>query len=160
MKQLHLTQGSPEWLVARLWRLTASNMSNVITSTGKLSKSEAAMKHIDKMIAGLALKTAYEADPESFDEEALQGSIAHYTGDTFSGNIHTRRGNDMEQDAIDALEVHIDEGINRIGMCIMGDDENGVVSCSPDGVIYDSLYKIVTGAEVKCHQPLTSCANG
>ena len=41
---LDMPQGSIDWIIARLWRLTASKLDPVITSTGKLSNSIAAAK--------------------------------------------------------------------------------------------------------------------
>jgi len=151
MITLQMEQGSIEWLTARMWRLTASRMSSVITSTGKLSKSEAALGAIDKLIAGidLANQITERADEiGELDERKLQGFIAHYTGDKFRGNLHTEHGHEHEPMAIEALEVATGFNISRAGLCIMGDEENGVVAGSPDGLIYfgDDL---IAGCEVK-----------
>lgn len=148
---LNYPQGSIEWIRARLWRLTASRMSSVITSTGKLSKSEAAMGAIDKLIAGIALANEMSAranELDGLDEWQLADFMANFTGDSFKGNRHTRRGEDCEPDALAALASKIGLEISDVGMCVMGDSKDGVVSCSPDGLIYQAR-KLLAGAEVK-----------
>lgn len=151
MIALNYPQGSIEWITARLWRLTASRMSSVITSTGKLSKSEAAMGAIDKLIAGIALAnemTARAKEIDALDDWHLADFMANFTGDSFKGNRHTRRGEDREPDALAALAEKIGHEITDVGMCVMGDSKDGVVSCSPDGLIYQSR-RLIAGAEVK-----------
>ena len=123
-----------------------------ITATGQLSKSQAAIAAIDKLIAGLDAANEIRTNPDSIaglDDWQMQEWISHYTGEKFSGNAHTRRGNDLEPDALAALQDRIGMQIDPVGMCIMGDDPNGVVSCSPDGLIYHDGI-LVAGAEVKC----------
>lgn len=145
-------QGSTEWMESRFWRLTASQMSKSITSTGKLSKSEAAMSAIDKLIAGLDLANTLRQNPElisEMDDYHLQKFISQYTGEKFTGNKFTQRGNELEPDAIDALSKRIGMPITEVGMCIMGDNPNGVVSCSPDGLVYNDEGKLISGVEVK-----------
>jgi hypothetical protein len=153
MIPLDLPQGSIEWITARLWRLTASNMGAVITSTGALSKSQAAMAHIDNLIAGIDLANIINSQPEKIaemNEWELKKFMSHYTGDKFAGNHHTERGHDCEPDAIAALSAILGVQVADVGMCIMGNSQNGVVSCSPDGLIYAG-GKLVAGAEAKSH---------
>lgn len=148
---INAPQGSNEWREARFWRLTASQMEKNITATGKLSKSEAAMKAIDKLIAGLDLVNFLRANPvatDGMDDYELQKFISTYTGEKFSGNKYTERGNELEPDAVAALSEKLGSAISDVGMCVMGDDPNGVVSCSPDGLIFEA-GKLVTGAELK-----------
>lgn len=150
---LDLPQGSIEWRTARLWRLTAANMGAVITSTGALSKSQAALAHIDSLIAGIELANILNSQPErvaDMSERELTQFISHYTGDKFAGSHHTQRGHDCEPDAIAALSAILGVQVQDVGMCIMGDSLNGVVSCSPDGLIYAG-GKLVAGAEAKSH---------
>lgn len=150
MITLTIPQRSIEWITARLWRLTASRMSTVITATGKLSKSEASIAAIDKLIAGIELANVMNDSPElaDMDDWKLQEFMSHYTGDNFKGNHHTRRGQDCEPDAIAALSERISADIADVGMCIMGDNPRGVISCSPDGLVYDG-WKLAAGCEVK-----------
>jgi hypothetical protein len=148
---LDTPQGSIEWITARLWRLTASQMSANITAAGKLSESKAAMKAIDKLIAGIDLANAMAANPDlvgQMDERELKRFMSYYNGESFSGNIHTDRGTECEADAIAALSEIISHQVEDVGMCIMGDDPNGVIACSPDGLIYQA-GRIIAGVEVK-----------
>lgn len=148
---LNHPQGSTEWLTARLWRLTASGMKPVITATGALSKSEKAIEHIDKLIAGIDLANIMLSQAEiieKMDERELKRFMANYNGDSFTGSHHTERGHDCEPDAIAAISDIIGTQLADVGMCIMGDDVNGVVSCSPDSLEYTG-GKLAAGAEVK-----------
>jgi len=145
-------QGSTDWITARLWRLTGSALKSNITSTGQLSKSQAAIAAIDKLIAGLDAANEMRTNPDAIaglDDYGLQEWLSHYTGEKFSGNKHTRRGNDLEPDALAELQQRIGMQIDPVGMCIMGEHPNGVVSCSPDGLIYHDGI-LIAGAEVKC----------
>jgi hypothetical protein len=145
-------QGSLDWITARLWRLTGSALKSNITPTGALSKSQAAIAAIDKLIAGLDAANEIRTNPDAIagmDDWQVQEWLSHYTGEKFTGNKHTRRGNDLEPDALAALQDRIGMQIDPVGMCIMGDDPNGVVSCSPDGLIYHDGI-LAAGAEVKC----------
>lgn len=149
---LNYPQKSTEWISARLWRLTASKTKSVITATGALSKSQAAMGAIDKMIAGITAAKIINSNPaavEVMDDKELQKWIGNYTGDAFFGNFHTNRGNELEADAIAALSDKIGMQIDDAGMVVMGDDPRGFVSCSPDGLIWQG-DQLIAGAEVKC----------
>jgi hypothetical protein len=151
-------QGSLEWQRNRWWRLTGSMLKKNITSTGKLSESQAAMENIDKLIAGIDAAEYIRLNPralDGMDDWKVQEWLSHYTGEKFTGNKHTRRGNDLEPDALAALQERIGMQIDPVGMCVMGDERDkkgnptGVVSCSPDGLIYRD-GKLLAGAEVKC----------
>ncbi len=150
---LDCPQGSLDWLIQRLWRLTASELKVNITSTGKLSKSEAALANIDKLIAGIELgreMIRLKDEIAEMDEWKLKQFMAHYTGDKFKGNLHTERGHDFEDDAVAILSEKTGIQFDAVGMCIMGENaQTGVVSCSPDGLGYNSQKVLVTGAEVK-----------
>lgn len=149
MITLNFPQGSIDWITSRLWRLTASDMKANITATGSLSRSEPAMRAIDKLIAGLDLAAVIQAtNLENLDDRQLKTYMAHWTGDKFMGSVHTERGKDVEADALAALSEAIGENITDVGMCVMGDNVNGVVSCSPDGLIYKN-GKLYAGCEVK-----------
>jgi len=148
---LNMPQGSLDWLTARLWRLTASEMKSNITSTGKLSRSKAAIKSIDRLIAGLDLAArlkANEDDIELMDDYELKKFMSHYTGQKFAGSLHTERGHEFEADALAAMSARVGSQLQDVGMCLMGDDLNSVVSCSPDAVEMAG-GKMIAGAEVK-----------
>ena len=152
MIPMDMPQGSIEWIIARLWRLTGSELKRVISpKTGALSNSQAAREHIDKLIAGITLANVMQdraSDIEDLDDWELKKFMSHYVGTTFAGNIHTERGNEFEADAIAAMSAKIGKHIGDVGMCLMGDSEKSVVSCSPDGVIREN-NQITEGAEVK-----------
>lgn len=167
MIPLYNIQGSTEWICDRLWRLTASNAKSNITSKFTLSKSEAAYKSIDKLIAGLKLANEIRTNEDrlipcgrdkegnevsrtivSMSDYELQNFMATYTGDKFKGSAHTLRGNDLEADALASLSEKIGEDIGDVGMFIMGELLNGVVSASPDGEIFAGSKRIA-GVEVK-----------
>lgn len=149
---LDTPQGSLDWITERLWRLTGSQLKKNITSTGRLSISQAAIENIDRLIAGIDAANEMRTNPDAIaglDDWQVQEWIGHYTGEKFAGNAHTRRGNDLEPDALAALQERLGVQIDPVGMCIMGDDPNGVISCSPDGLIYHE-GKLNAVAEVKC----------
>lgn len=148
---LDTPQGSIEWITARLWRLTGSELKSNITTTGALSASKAAMKNIDKLIAGIDLANEINRNPHKvseLNEWELKKFMSHYNGDSFSGSLHTERGNECEPDAIAAMSEIIGTQIQPVGMCVMGNDKNGVVACSPDGLDYRG-GKLKAGAELK-----------
>ena len=148
---LNHPQGSIDWITARLWRLTASEMKTTIAATGKLSRSAAATEYIDKLIANIELANIMLGQPEiinQMDDWRLKKFMATYNGDKFSGSNHTERGKDLEPDALAAMQDLIGSQLTDVGMCIMGDDPNGVISCSPDSLEYAG-GKLVAGAEVK-----------
>ena len=148
---LDTPQGSIDWITNRLWRLTGSELKANITPTGALSSSKAAMKNIDKLIAGIDLANELARNPrviEEMDERELKKFMSHYNGDTFSGSMHTERGHECEPDAIAAMSKIIGAQIQDVGMCVMGDNPNGVVACSPDGLVWEG-GKLVAGVEIK-----------
>jgi len=155
MIALNFPQQSIDWIIARLWRLTASNADTVITSTGKLSRSKASIAAVDKLIAGIDLASYLQSEDgqlriENMTEWELQDFIANFTGNKFRGNLHTKRGNDLEADAIAVLSDKAGISFEDVGMCVMGEDVNtSVVSCSPDGLGRDSQGNLFTGCEVK-----------
>jgi len=148
---LNTPQGSIEWITNRLWRLTGSELKSNITSAGSLSTSKAAMKSIDKLIAGIDLANEITQNPrkiEEMDEWQLKRFMSHYNGDSFSGSLHTERGTECEPDAIAAMSEIIGTQIQDVGMCVMGEKINGVVACSPDGLVREG-GRLIAGAEIK-----------
>ena len=154
MLALNFPQCSIEWILARLPRLTASAAKANITATGKLSESQAAMKSIDKMIAGLIFAQQVEADAElrtrleGLDDWQLQNELAHYTGDKFKGNLHTLRGNEYEHEVMAELSERAGVQLSDVGMVLMGDDLSSKVSCSPDGAAFAG-GQMIAGGEAK-----------
>lgn len=151
MITLDAPQGSIEWITARLWRLTGSELKGNITTTGALSTSKAAMKNVDKLIAGLDLANEIIRNPrliEAMDDWELKKFMSHYNGDSFSGSLHTERGQECEPDAIAAMSAIIGTQIKDVGLCVMGGESNGVVACSPDGLVWEG-GKLMAGVEIK-----------
>lgn len=150
---LDCVQGTTDWLIERLWRLTASEAKTNITSEGDLSRSKAAIGAIDKLIAGIECASEMQHRREfidQLDDRDLKKFIAHYTGEKFNGNLHTERGKDLEADASALLSEEIGIQLMDVGMCVMGDNaKTGLVSCSPDGLGYNSQNVLITGAELK-----------
>ena len=119
-----MIQGSEEWLRARKGRLTASQMSKVITATGKLSAQW----------EKLAIKLAAECvKPEELP--------------AFIGNIHTDRGHELEPVARDWFTQWSGLDVRTVGFVTK--DDNPVLGCSPDALIYRGK-RPVAGLEIKC----------
>jgi len=151
---LDCQQGSTEWIMERLWRLTASEAkSNISEATGELSKSKAAIAAIDKLIAGIELAKEMKRRQEelaNLDEWELKKFMSHYVGDIFKGNHHTERGTDLENEALAKLSERTGIFFEDVGMCVIGDGSSpGYVSCSPDGIGRNSQNVIITGGELK-----------
>ena len=107
-------QRSPEWHELRAGLPTASEFSNLITPTGKLSTS------IHDYATNLA-NELYLHDSEP---------------DGFMGNSWTDRGEELEAEAISWYEFVTGAKVNKIGFATTkGDGWNA--GCSPDGVIGD-----------------------
>lgn len=159
MIALNYPQGSIEWILARLWRLTASAAKSNITAKGDLSKSQASLKAIDKLIAGIDVAHIIREIPEvnEMDDYELQNFLADFTGDKFKGSVHTLRGNTYEHIVMAELSEAVGEQFQPIGMCVMGDNENNIISCSPDGYT-QAGGKMKAGGEVKC--PALATYNG
>ena len=119
-----MIQGSEEWLRARKGRLTASQMSKVITATGKLSAQW----------EKLAIKLAAECVKP---EEAP----------AFIGNIHTDRGHELEPVARDWFTQWSGLDVRTVGFVTK--EDNPVLGCSPDALIYEGKSP-VAGLEIKC----------
>lgn len=122
-------QGSEEWLAMRKGRPTASNFSKVMTAAkGDLSKSAAG--YIQELIA------------ECFCPEWID----------FAGNKFTDRGTELEPKAREAFTAHTGLAVEQVGFCTR---EDGVVGCSPDGLIKWESGKYRAGLELKCPSPKT-----
>lgn len=120
-----LEQGSEEWFNIRKGRITASELSNILTPTGKISKSS----------IGYARKLARECvcnDPLEFQ-----------------GNKYTDWGNEMEPRARELFEKETGFNFKEVGFCNRAD--NAPVGCSPDALVeFGGDY--FAGLEIKCPQ--------
>jgi hypothetical protein len=130
-------QGSEQWHTFRKGRPTASRFKDIIQpSTGDLSKN--------KKGDGLSEKTkAYIAE--------LIGECFVPDWVDFAGNKFTDRGNDLEPEARKAFS-HYYGGcpVEQVGFCTRDD---GVVGCSPDGLIRGPDGEYLAGLELKCPSP-------
>lgn len=115
-------QGSGEWLAARSTRLTASNLSKVLTP---------AKLEVSKQADALALVTA----------AARVFGVYEDSVSTF----YTERGLELEEEARDAYSFLTGNKVRQVGLCITDD---GLFGASPDGLTGegDSLRVL----EIKC----------
>jgi hypothetical protein len=135
-----MEQGSEDWFRARKGRLTASQMSKVITPTGKLSSQ---WEKLAIRLAGECVK------PNELP--------------AFIGNIHTDRGHELEPVARDWFAEWSKLDVRTVGFVTKSN--NPVLGCSPDALIFDegelgtdengdSYYvvepKPICGVEIKC----------
>ena len=126
----NLTQGSEQWLAARVGKLTASNASKIITAGGKLSTQRTA--YMDELIS----------DCFCPGQNAWQG------------NANTDRGTAMEPLARAAFESRLSLEVEEVGFVTR---EDGVIGCSPDGLIPNTglVDEYDAGLEIKCPLPKT-----
>lgn len=115
-------QGSGEWLAARSTRLTASNLSKVLTPA-KLEYSKQA-DSLALCVAAARVFCVYE--------------------DTVS-TFYTERGLELEDEARDAYCVLTRCKVRQVGLCITDD---GLFGASPDGLI--ELENSTRVLEIKC----------
>jgi len=123
-----LLQGSDQWLAARVGKLTASNASKIVTAGGKLSTQRTA--YMDELIS------------DCF----CPGQNAWH------GNANTDRGTAMEPLARAAFESRLSIPVEEVGFVTR---EDGVIGCSPDGLIPSGGGKYIAGLEIKCPLPKT-----
>lgn len=102
-------QGSPEWLLEKLGKPSASNCSKIVTSAGKPSKQR----------QGYLYELA---------SERVTGMVA----DGFK-NAYMQEGNDREQEARSFFEMVNDVTVEKVGV-IYKDDKKRFL-CSPDGIV-------------------------
>lgn len=121
-----ITQGTPEWLQLRKGRPTASRFSDILTSKGDVSKSSKG--YIRELIG--------ECFAPDFD----------YWG----GNRFTDRGTEVEPLARAAFSELTGATVEQVGFCI---HDNGVMGCSPDGLLVDAEGEFYAGLELKCPTP-------
>lgn len=106
-------QGSPEWHMARVGLLTASNFSELLTPA-KLSRSASAMKLLDRLTAEWVLG-------ESLDD--------------FGGTHWTERGTALEPQARAYFTATTGLAVDDCGLIYR--DEERAVGGSPDGLTHE-----------------------
>jgi hypothetical protein len=124
-----IIQGTPDWLLVRKGKPTASNFSKIVTAA-KCDLSKSADSYINELIG--------ETFAPDFEPE-------------FQGNWMTRRGTEMEPQARLAFQAHTALSVEQVGFVT---HDNGILGCSPDGLIVDG-GQYVAGVEIKCPAPGT-----
>lgn len=119
-----VTQGGDEWKRLRAGLPTASEFDKIVTTTGKPSTQYDA--YINKLLA-----------------EIITGKPV----DTFEGNAHTERGNELEPAAVAFYELQRDVEAVKVGFVT---NDEGTYGCSPDRLLGDDGL-----LEVKCPAPHT-----
>jgi hypothetical protein len=166
MIELLAPQGSPEWLAGRAGVCTASMYETALARTGGLDERQAA--YVALVRSGMAPQLAAEAAgfkamPRA---QAVQDAIAGLpTGDWTDGardyafrlsierrskqplddgveTYWTRRGHELEQEAIEAYEDRTGNLVRRVGLVLTDDRRFGA---SADGLVARD-----GGVEVKC----------
>jgi putative phage-type endonuclease len=123
-----LLQGSDQWHAARTGKITASNAAKIITAGGKPSG-----QRDDYMI------------------ELISDCFAPGQNG-FQGNFATDRGTALEPLARDAFTEQTGLPVVEVGFVTR---EDGVIGCSPDGLIVASNGLHESGLEIKCPLPKT-----
>lgn len=123
MKILNVKQGSPEWLAARLGKVTASEINTLVSPTGKVRTGQGPHTYLCRKVAEKVLGWTQE-DAGSF--AMGQGSI-------------------MEHEARPWFAFEYGLDVAAVGLCLTDDERYG---CSPDGLIGAD-----GGLEIKCPTP-------
>ena len=122
MKVIDFPQGSPEWLAARLGRVTASRISAVIAEGKGGAPSATRAAYMGELIA-----------------EHLTGQQCN----AFQGNVDTERGQETEPAARVAYEVSTRQMVNETGLVLHPRIERA--AASPDALVGDDGL-----LEIKC----------
>lgn len=109
-----MEQRSPEWFDIRKGKMTASE-AQCIAANGK----------------GL----------ETYIYKVVVGKITGVSPDSFAGNRHTERGNELEPDARLSYEISRDVTVKQVGFL----EADEYLGASPDGLVGED-----GGIEIKC----------
>mgnify|MGYP003870864863 CR=1 FL=1 len=121
-----MEQGSEQWYAVRKGRATASEMSKILTSTGRLSTQ--ALGYMRKLAR------------ECVCDDPLE----------FMGNKYTDWGKGMEEEARAHFVRVMRMDVVEVGFCARAD--GAPLGCSPDGLIVGATGGWVGGLEIKCPQ--------
>lgn len=134
MKIYDCEQRSDEWFRLRLGIPTASEFNNIITPTGVPTRGDRRKKYMFRLIA----------------ERLLQQSM----DDRFENNW-TRRGKNLEPDAIAAFAAHTKLNPEQLAPVGFITTDDGRIGCSPDYMIRPrgKNAKVRTAVEMKCPSP-------
>lgn len=114
MKIHYMEQQTDEWFEARLGKMTASEAQTIAAN-------------------GIGLQT--------YAYKVVVGKITGKSQNSFAGNKHTERGNELEPDARLSYELVRDVTVETVGFI----EEDEYLGCSPDGLVGDD-----GGIEIKC----------
>lgn len=121
-----LQQGSEAWFKLRKGRPTASRFASIITpNTGKLASDAKVQAYMEELVA--------DCFCPNFDG--------------FMGNAATEHGNEFEPIARHDFEERTGLIVEQVGFCTRDD---GIVGCSPDGLIRGADDEWIEGLEIKC----------
>ena len=131
-------QGSEEWFAMRKGRPTASRFSEFVTTAkGDLSRAKSG--------------TGLSSGARSYVAELIGECFCHdFIG--FAGNRFTDRGTELEPEARAAFVVATGTTVEQVGFCTRDD---GIVGCSPDGLLISPDGTRYAGLEIKCPIPKT-----
>ena len=123
MKILNVTQGSQEWLSARMGLVTASEIDALVSPLGKVRTGEGVKTYLWRKIAE---------------------KIMNYSPDS-GGTFAMNQGSLLEKTALPWFEFAHNMQVDRVGFCV---SDCGRYGCSPDGMIGEE-----SGLELKCPMP-------
>lgn len=124
MRIINAEQGSPEWFDARVGRVTASRVSDVMAKGRSGAPSTTRAAYMAELVA-----------------ETLTGQPVN----SFKGNADTERGIQLEPEARLAYEIATGESVRQVGLVLH--PTNDRVAASPDGLVGRG------GLEIKCPKP-------
>ncbi len=113
-----LEQGTEEWLVCRLGRVTASEFGTVLAKGKGSGESKTRRTYMLKLIG-----------------ERLTGEIAESYA-----NGHMERGKAMEAEARSMYEMMMGVDVQQVGFVTLGSE----IGCSPDGLLGTGVLEIKT----------------
>lgn len=180
MKILDHPQRSPEWFEARKGLITASNVGMFCAEPFAISLTIPEIKTLLDS-SGIAYKSTLKRDEllailpnaEAYRGlvPAAQTLIDATLGEAADGedrppdlgNYWTRRGTEMEPEAVSAYEAKTGYTVTQVGLCV---HDSGRFGASPDGLIYNNNSRLcgnvmVTdsvlshGLEIKCPEGKT-----
>lgn len=125
-----IIQQSEQWFRLRAGRPTASQFDRIFTAGGKDSAKSTWENY------------ALELCAECIRPDELAKG--------WTGNQHTDRGNELEPEAREEFVRRTGLHVRQVGFVTRDD---GVVGCSPDGLIVDASGQWEAGLEIKCPSP-------
>lgn len=132
-----LTQGSSEWIRARLGVLTASRADKLITPK----------------------KMQLSSQSDDLINQLLYEQITNEPSDDFGGSYYTERGQMLEGEALAYFTLQTGLVVRSAGLVYK--DVTKEAGCSPDGLVYEPNApqdEPTAGLELKCPKDKTAIA--